>query len=376
MLLKDAVGRQLVADVPVGVLLSGGIDSSLITALAAEVSSRTVKTFNIRFPGYGKLDEGPHAQRIARHFATEHIELEADPSTADLLPALVRQFDEPIADSSMIPTYMVSLLVRRHCTVALGGDGGDELFGGYGTYRSLLRMRSGPGRVPRWLRAPLAFIAERAMAPGVRGRNWLQGLGADLRDSLPSNTPFFDATTRRRLFRGYPGWPIVSERVFRERVIRHADLIQRATRTDFENYLAEDILPKVDRTSMAHSLEIRAPFLDQRVIEFAYGKVPSTLKANTGEKKILLNRLTERLLPADFDRKREQGFSIPLDEWLKEGPWLELFTSVLTDPGAPYDQRVVQSLLRGNQLGCSNSGRLFALAVLEIWRREYDVAFG
>jgi hypothetical protein len=178
-LLQDSVRRQLVADVPVGVLLSGGVDSSLVTAMARRSSSK-LKTFTIRFPGHGSLDETEHARLIARHFATEHVELEAQPTTADLLPRLARQFDEPVLDSSMIPTFLVCELVRRHCTVALGGDGGDELFGGYGSYSRLLWMENRLGRVPRPLRSLISTTAERALPVGLKGRNWLQGLGADL----------------------------------------------------------------------------------------------------------------------------------------------------------------------------------------------------
>ena len=139
-LLEESVAKQLVADVPVGILLSGGLDSSIITAMAAR-SKNSFKTFTISFPGYKEYDETEHARLIARHFGTEHIELEATSSLINLLPKLARQFDEPIVDSSMIPTYLVSKLVRKHCTVALGGDGGDELFGGYKHYSRLLWLQ-------------------------------------------------------------------------------------------------------------------------------------------------------------------------------------------------------------------------------------------
>jgi len=151
-LLEDVVRRQLVADVPVGVLLSGGVDSSLVTAMAVR-SSTQVRTFSVGFAGYGGFDETPHAVLIARHFGTEHEQLMADPSNADIIPTLARQFDEPMADSSMIPTWLVSHLVRRYCTVALGGDGGDELFGGYSSYSRLLRMQRRFAPVQGWLRA-------------------------------------------------------------------------------------------------------------------------------------------------------------------------------------------------------------------------------
>ena len=184
--------RQLVADVPVGVLLSGGVDSSLITAMAVR-SAPAVKTFTVCFPGHGSFDESEHARLIARHFATEHLELQAAETTPELLPMLARQFDEPIVDSSMLPTYLVSRLVREHCTVALGGDGGDELFGGYGHYDRLLWMKGNLGRVPREVRVPIARAAEAILPIGFKGRNWLQGLGEDLDSGLPLIGSYFDA---------------------------------------------------------------------------------------------------------------------------------------------------------------------------------------
>lgn len=373
-LLEDAVRSQLVADVPVGVLLSGGVDSSLITAMAVRVSSQ-VQTFTIGFPGHGKLDETEHARLIARHFGTRHTELMAEPATADLLPCLARQFDEPMVDSSMIPTFLVSQLVRQHCTVALGGDGGDELFGGYPHYSRLLWMQKRLGVVPHLLRRYIAFASGRMLPVGVKGRNWLQGLGADLDNNLPFIAYRFDATTRRQLLLAQSGTHTLAENVVKGRVPVHPDLLQRATRMDFENYLAEDILVKVDRASMLNSLEVRAPLLDYRLIEFAFGKVPSHLKATMQDKKILLKRLTARVLPPEFDRQRKQGFSIPLAEWLKGGAFRELFNEVLRNPQCSFDSRTVDGLLRGQDRGRSNGERLFALVLFELWRREYGVSF-
>jgi|Laugresbdmm110dd_1035094.scaffolds.fasta_scaffold00210_11 asparagine synthase (glutamine-hydrolysing) len=373
-LLEDAVRRQMVADVPVGVLLSGGVDSSLITAMAVRASSQ-VQTFTIGFPGHGMLDETEHARLIARHFGTRHTELTAEDATANLLPRLARQFDEPMVDSSMIPTFLVSQLVRQHCTVALGGDGGDELFGGYGHYSRLQWMQKKLGAVPRPLRNGIALAAEKLLPVGVKGRNWLQGLGVDLEKGLPLIASCFDATTRGRLLAAHSGWHAQAEDVLRSRVPVHPDLLQRATRMDFPNYLAEDILVKVDRASMLNSLELRAPFLDHRVIEFAFGKVPSHLKATAQDKKILLKRLTARVLPPEFDRQRKQGFSIPLGEWLKGGAFRSLFNEVLRDPECSFDAGTVDGLLRGQDRGRSNSERLFALVLFELWRREYGVTF-
>lgn len=373
-LLEDSVRRQMVADVPVGVLLSGGVDSSLITAMAVRSSSQ-VQTFTIGFPGHGKLDETEHARLIASHFGTRHTELMAEDATADLLPRLARQFDEPMVDSSMIPTFLVSQLVRQHCTVALGGDGGDELFGGYGHYSRLQWMQRKLGSIPRPLRNGIALAAEKLLPVGVKGRNWLQGLGVDLDKGLPLIASCFDATTRGRLLAAQSGWHAQAEDVLRSRVPANSDLLQRATRMDFANYLAEDILVKVDRASMLNSLELRAPLLDYRLIEFAFGKVPSHLKATAQDKKILLKRLTARVLPPDFDRQRKQGFSIPLGEWLKGGAFRALFNEVLRDPECSFDAGTVDSLLRGQDRGRSNGERLFALVLFELWRREYGVTF-
>jgi asparagine synthase (glutamine-hydrolysing) len=373
-LLEDAVRRQMVADVPLGVLLSGGVDSSLITAMAVRSSSQ-VQTFTIGFPGHGKLDETEHARLIARHFGTRHTELMAETARLDLLSCLARQFDEPMADSSMIPTFMVSQLVREHCTVALGGDGGDELFGGYGHYCRLQRMQKKSGLIPYPLRSGIALAAEKLLPVGVKGRNWLQGLGVNLDKGFPLIASGFDATTRGRLLVAQSGWHPQAEDFMRSRVPVHPDLLQRVTRVDFANYLAEDILVKVDRASMLNSLEVRAPLLDYRLIEFAFGKVPSHLKATATDKKILLKRLTARALPPEFDRQRKQGFSIPLGEWLKGGEFRALFHEVLLDPKCSFDPSTVDSLLRGQDRGRSNGERLFALVLFELWRREYGVTF-
>ena len=197
-LLLESVRRQLVADVPVGILLSGGIDSSLVTAAAARVSSNPPKTFTISFPGHGAFDEGPFARQVARHFGTEHTELAAEPEAVSLLPDLVRQFDEPVADSSMLPTFLVSRLIRPHATVALGGDGGDELFGGYPHYGWIQRQALIRKLVPRPLRGAAAAAAAR-LPLGVRGRNHLLGLAGDARRGIAHINLYFDAGTRRRL---------------------------------------------------------------------------------------------------------------------------------------------------------------------------------
>jgi len=373
-LLEDAVGKQMVADVPVGILLSGGVDSSLVTAMAVRHSDK-VRTFSIGFPGHAKLDETPHARLIAQYFGTNHTELMAQPTTADIIPQLARQFDEPMNDSSMIPTWLVSNLVGQHCTVALGGDGGDELFGGYSHYSQLLQKQNQLRFMPRPLRRLVARTAETMFPVGIKGRNWLQGLDFDIHTGLPLNAKLFDPTTRRRLLKNHPEHVFISETMEQKKIPLDQDSIQRATRRDFLNYLPEDILVKVDRASMHNSLEVRAPFLDYRLIEFAFAQVPSNLKTTLQDKKILLKKLAAKVLPPEFDKQRKQGFSIPLSEWLKSGPFRDLFWDTLSSRDILFDQSTVKGLLNNQDRGFSNSERLFSLVQFELWRKAYDVSF-
>lgn len=369
-LLADSVRRQLVADVPVGVLLSGGVDSSLVTAMAARASSR-VKTFTVGLEGHEKYDESCFARLVANHFGTEHLELQAGDTNPDILHLLARQYDEPIFDSSMIPTFLVSRLVRQHCTVALGGDAADEMFGGYEQHRRLLLLQSKFGPIPLPFRKLAAASGEAILPTGFRGRNWLAALGNDFETQLPAVSSHFVASERRALLGS--SWQTPADKIRRTRVPATPDLLQRGTRMDFENYLPEDILVKVDRASMLASLETRAPFLDFRIAEFAFGKVPSRLKASSNERKILLKRLCKKLLPPEFNADRKQGFSLPLPVWLKAGPWRDFFSEVLLDQQSMFDKRAVTDLINGHGGRRNNSERLFGLTIFELWRRAYDI---
>lgn len=371
-LLADSVRMQMVADVPVGILLSGGVDSSLVTAMAVRTSSK-VKTFTVGFKDHSAYDESLYARLVADHFGTEHIELQASSVGPDLLARLAHQYDEPLIDSSMIPTYLVSALVREHCTVALGGDGGDELFGGYETHRRLMWTQAKLQNVPLpfWMRRLAGQGAAAILPTGFRGRNWLQSLATDLSSGLPAVAGHFDSSERRALLGR--AWPTTASARRAARVPLTADLLQRATRMDFENYMADDILVKVDRASMLASLEMRAPLLDYRIVEFAFGKVPSRLKATPTERKILLKRLCAKVLPAQFDARRKQGFSIPLPDWLRSGPWHDYVRDVLLDSQCMFDRATVKGLLDGHQQGRNNSERLFGLTLFELWRRAYSV---
>jgi asparagine synthase (glutamine-hydrolysing) len=208
---------------------------------------------------------------------------------------------------------------------------------------------------------------------GFKGRNWLKAVSADFEQEVPHVAELFDQKTRKKLFHRFGPTDQIVEDIFKRRTPKQSDLIQRATRMDFANYLAEDILVKVDRASMLHSLEVRAPFLDYRLIEFAYGRVPSFLKATHVDRKILLKRLTERLLPKNFDRKRKQGFSIPISKWLKKGKFRNMFQDILFSSDCAFDLDTVTRLMSGQDKGRNNGERLFALVMFEMWRKEYEI---
>jgi asparagine synthase (glutamine-hydrolysing) len=377
-LLRQSVRRRLISDVPIGILLSGGIDSSLVTALAAQVSSTPVRTFTIAFPGQGRFNEAEYARIVAERFGTQHTELPAESDTMSLLPALARQYDEPIADSSMIPTYLVSKLIRRHATVAIGGDGGDELFGGYWHYSWLQRTARWRARAPHWLRGLTGRAAAKLTPVGTRGRTYAMGAAGGEANAIAHVDMYFDATARHRLLnpelreaangRGAPETTKIAL------CSGGQSLVQQATRVDFSTYMVDDILAKVDRASMLTSLEVRAPWLDHKIIELAFGRVPDRLRATTTQGKILPKRLARKLLPSSLNLDRKQGFSIPIDNWLR-GDMGHFVDSVLADADTRLFSRPQIARLQASQRrGLANGKRLFALAMFELWRREYRVA--
>ncbi|GIW93675.1 MAG: asparagine synthetase B [Pirellulaceae bacterium] len=376
-LLENSVRRQLVADVPVGILLSGGVDSSLVAAMAVRCSSSRVRTFTISFPGHGHYDEAPYARRVAQHLGTDHTELAAEPGTVELLPVLAEQYDEPIADSSMLPTFMVARLIRRHATVALGGDGGDELFAGYPHHSYMLQASRWRRFLPKKLCAIGRSAVRRVVPPGVRGRNALLALLSDADRAAAQFNMYFDAGTRDALLEPLRKQvPAAECEEWKQQLAQpFTTPLAKVTAADFLSYLPEDILVKVDRASMLTSLEVRAPFLDKHVVEFAFGRVPDHLKADGQQRKILTRRLAARLLPADLDLTRKQGFSIPLDSWFQT-TWGPFMCDVLAElPAELFSRAAVARLIRRQQRGWHNAHRLFALTILGLWLKQYRITW-
>jgi len=339
-LLRDAVGRRMVADVPLGAFLSGGIDSSTVVALMQAQSTRPVRSFSIGFREQG-YDEAQHAAAVARHLGTDHTELYVAPEHAQsVIPRLPTMYDEPFADSSQIPTFLVSEMTRRHVTVALSGDGGDELFGGYHRYFRGKALWRAIERTPRPLRA-LAAAAVRVMpaagwdaiGAAIPERRRPAQFGdkmrklADLLAGAPEASAFYRSVVSlwvdpaRVLLEGAePAGPLDDPGI-RALV---PDFIERMQYLDTLTYLPDDILAKVDRASMAVSLEARVPLLDHRVVAFSWS-LPPTLKAADGTGKRLLRRVLDRYVPRALIDRPKMGFAVPIHDWLR-GPlrdWAE-----------------------------------------------------
>ncbi len=372
VLLQKSVDLQLVADVDVGILLSGGVDSSIITALAANNKSK-IKTFNIGFPQYKNYDETAHAKLIADHFGTDHTELMIDKIDPNLIVSIARDLDEPMVDSSIFPTFLVSKLVRQNCKVALGGDGGDELFGGYMHYSRLIWLKNRINWIPASLRRLFIKNLINFLPIGFKGKNWIRSLGYDFKNTLPQLTCHYDIFERKNLLKEIDNYQFIAESLRLKHLSNEKNLLQRATRTDFNNYLPYDILTKVDRASMMNSLELRAPFLDVDVIEFALRKVPSELKANMYERKIFLKKIARKLLPDKFDFNRKQGFSIPLRDWLIDSPLRKVFEEILFDESSVFNRNTIESIFKGLDKGRRNEERLYSLFLFEVWRNENSI---
>ena len=336
VLLRDAVSRRMTADVPLGALLSGGIDSTTIVALMQAQSSRPVRTFSIGFEEAG-YNEAEHAKAIAQHLGTEHTEMYVTPAQAmDTIPKLPMLYDEPFSDVAQIPTYLVSLLARRHVTVSLSGDGGDELFCGYN------RHIVGPEVWHRCARLPVSFrrllgngvswmarrnleryisaLPRRLRIPGLG--NKLEKLGQALvaEDGLAfyrSLASHWKEPTLLLAGVEEPGTILTS----RDRLPRLPGLREQMMYLDMATYLHDDILTKVDRASMAVSLEVRVPMLDHRIIEFAW-RVPTAFKYRDGESKWLLRQVLYRYVPRELMDRPKMGFGLPIEYWLR-GPLRE-----------------------------------------------------
>ncbi|MCA8374573.1 asparagine synthase (glutamine-hydrolyzing) [Burkholderia multivorans] len=390
--LRQAVARQMEADVPLGAFLSGGVDSSAIVALMQAQSAAPVDTFTIGFHEAG-YDEAGYAKAVARHLGTRHTELYVTADHAlDVVPKLPAIYDEPFSDASQIPTFLVAELTRRHVKVSLSGDGGDELFGGYTRYFLTPRLWRKLHRVPAAVRTRIAGALHAlrpdhadqlaAVAQGAWGAGELRESPTRIGDRLHKLGHVMTADSRIGLYRllmssvhhperialaGHePPTPLDTASAWPA----HLSFAEQAMAIDTLTYLPTDILTKVDRAAMAVSLETRMPFLDHHVVEFAW-RLPASLRLPEGQSKALLRRLLDRYVPTELIDRPKQGFCAPIDHWLRGAlrDWADalLQPSRLRDEGF-FDAAAVERLWRQHQAGRMNwQHQLWTVLMFQAW---------
>lgn len=378
-LLFEAVKLRMISDVPLGAFLSGGIDSSLVVAAMTKATNSRVITTSVGFAEHA-FNELEYARTVAAHLGTESHEQVVQPDIADLLPKLAWHLDEPFADSSAVPTYYVSKAAREHVTVALSGDGGDELWAGYARHRVehselLARRLLGPSgtHLAGWVGTQLPLT--------MKGARSLRHLALDPADAYARKHAYglFDDDVRGGLYTRDFALTVRDADPYRSLTRAHdactsPDPLDRALYVDVNTYLPDDILTKVDKMSMAVSLEARDPLLDHRLLEFS-ATIPSALKLKKGRSKYLLRRLLERYVPSSIVNRPKQGFAAPIGNWLR-GPLSRMVTDLLQDgrlrDRGIFDPSSIRKLWAEHRSAeRDHSHRLWSLMMLELWFREF-----
>jgi asparagine synthase (glutamine-hydrolysing) len=374
-----ATRDRLMSDVPLGAFLSGGVDSSIVVAAMAQTASEPVRTFAAAFPG-ADVDESKHARQVAELFGTRHTEIEIAAPDPDLLRRIAWYFGEPFADPATLPTFQLAEVTRQFVTVALSGDGGDESFAGYRRYWQLAQTRAADS-VPAGIRRRVASLAER-VGGGTDGRSAGPRL-ARLAGRLAMEPPYryadlfryFRDEDRRRLYT-----PDFLSSVEGDDPLAHVAAswdghpglatVDRLMAVDMDTYLPDDLLAKVDITSMANSLEVRSPLLDRRVVEFG-GRLPLELKLKGRDGKRILRDAAREWLPAEILDRPKQGFAVPVADWLRTGPMRSLPEEVLLDPRSIargiFRPEEVRRLIDEHRSGRDRAGQIWAMINLELW---------
>lgn len=383
--LRESVRLRLISEVPLGAFLSGGIDSSAVVALMAESSGERVKTFTVGFEtDHSSYDERSFARRVGETFGTDHSECLLRADVEEILPAIIRAFDEPFADSSMIPNFLICQAARQLVTVALSGLGGDELFAGYERYRGAL-LGDYYRQVPRVFRHGLIDPLIRSLPESRNGGLWsdrlkrfIQGTELDLPERYQQYIAAFDEVEKRELFsddlthelerRGLSSIPLVMDKAY-----DGDDPLNQMLLADMRSYLPHDLLKMTDRLSMWHSLEVRVPFLDHKFVEFV-ATIPAGYKLKLWQKKYILIRALEGILPQAILRRRKQGFSIPLNSWLR-GPLRDFVHTYLAQPALRnvglFNPEHVARILKEHDEGVRNhESKIWVLLTFMLW---YDL---
>ena len=382
--LRESVDLHLVSDVPVGAFLSGGIDSSLIVSEASALSCTPLQTFSVGF-AENRFNELPFARQIARQFGTEHVEQIVSAEAASLVDILSHFYDEPFADSSAIPTYLLSEIASQYVKVVLSGDGGDEALGGYSRYSHDLREHSLRQLIPSWLCRPWLMMLSRMwpradwLPRPLRWKNLLQNLSLNPASAYANTLslcrhPLHDRLLSRDIRNAIGSYDASQHAIEGFAQAPTNEPLSGMIAADFATLLPDDYLTKVDRASMAHGLEVRPPMLDHKFLELC-ARVPSRFKVNSGETKWLLRELSRAAMPPSITDRPKQGFEIPIDRWFRES-LTDLFESRVLSSGAAVadfiDQALVEKLWQSHRRGTSRHGTLlWMLLTLATWSERY-----
>jgi asparagine synthase (glutamine-hydrolysing) len=374
--IKDAVKIRLISEVPLGAFLSGGVDSSSVVAMMSRILDAPVKTFSIGF-NEDSFNELKYARVAAKHFETEHHEFIVTPDLVETVDELVWHFDEPFADSSALPTFMVSKMARDYVTVVLSGDGGDELFAGYTRY-VVDRRRSGMANLPAFVRRNLRVFSE-SLPHGAKGRNYLYNVSLDAIDRYIDSISQYNALRKKSLYsKDFQSKLNGNSGALRYRNIADSistgNAIDNLLYLDSKTYLPADILTKVDRMSMAASLEARVPLLDHELIEFVT-QIPSDLKMKGFETKYIFKKAMEGIVPQEILYREKQGFGVPIEEWINNQLRARMHETLLerrTLERGYFEKSYIQTLLDEHaKRRRDHSHALWILWMLELWHRQF-----
>lgn len=367
MLLGNSVRSEMIADVPVGVMLSGGLDSSLITAYAAE-ADRDIYTFTVGFEGYGGADERHFARQVAQWFGTRHRELNVTGVDPEVMSLLAAQCCEPSTDPAIIPGYLIYKAASEHCKVVMGGDGGDEIFGGYDRYEIWMNLKKKYDNIPSSIRLLIANNAEKMLPIGFKGRHYLMQIDTDFESSIPLKDNLFTVKERRILLPN--SWEISkTDNVKNSMVNQDIAFFERAIRYDMKGFLPDNILTKVDRSSMLSSIEVRSPFLSKEILEFSLGEINTEMK----QRKKILRQLARKKLPDFFNFQRKKGFVPPLEFWIKEKKWQEFIYDNLFHSESIFNKKMLHNFMKGEGNNYFNKRRLFSLLMAQLWMQHNNI---
>jgi len=369
---KEVISLQLNSDVKTGVLLSGGIDSSLVTGIAS-LKNKNIKTFNVSFPNNSRYDESIYASQMSNFFKTDHYQIDIKNIEPTIIDEITEIYDEPLFDSSTIPTFLIFQEIKKNCKVVLGGDGGDEIFGGYRHYNYILYLKVLQKFIPEIFRKLIKNFILNKNKYYFKGENWVNNLDLNLNTNLPTIPKYFDNKEKIQIFLKN------KKNIFNYKNVNKNDknnnLVKSFMYENFKNYLCDDLLVKTDMASMKNSVELRSPFLDHKLIEFIFYNLNASENVNFFNRKIFIKKYASLYFPKNYKFNRKQGFSIPFKQWLKDSRWKEyIYDNILSSKNI-FNREYAIDLMNKQNKGYDNSNKLYALLILILWFNKKKLQF-